>query len=96
MVCLTEQSSSLEDKRKKLLQEQRLIREKAIEQSIEVWEKEVLPDWKAAANNPRLRKLWWRGIPPKLRPVIWERTVGNGLALSKGKSSVAKSRTILN
>lgn len=77
--------SLLEAQRRKALQERRLAREKAVEHSIEVWEREVLPDWKTAVRNPRLRKLWWAGVPPKLRPVIWERALGNALAISKGE-----------
>ena len=37
-------------------------------------------------KNPALRKLWWGGIPTKLRACMWERAVGNALALSKGTS----------
>ena len=64
--------------------ERRLAREKVIERSTEMWEKEVLPDWKRAIGDLRTRKLWWNGIPPKLRPQLWEWSVGNALALSKG------------
>ena len=45
----------------------------------------MIPDWKNAVRDPKLRRLWWNGIPPKLRGVVWEKAVGNGLALSKGK-----------
>lgn len=44
-----------------------------------------MPDWKVVFKNPQLRRLWWRGIPTKLRASMWEKAVGNPLALSKGK-----------
>lgn len=50
-----------------------------------IWEQQIIPDWKNAVRDPRLRKLMWKGVPPRLRSVVWERAVGNGLALSKGE-----------
>lgn len=46
-----------------------------------------MPDWRVVYKNPELRKLWWRGIPTKLRATLWEKAAGNPLALSKGTSS---------
>ena len=43
-----------------------------------------MPDWRVVHKNPALRKLWWGGIPTKLRASMWENAVGNALALSKG------------
>lgn len=77
-------NSSKEEKRRKARQERRLARELQVEQSLHVWEKEILPDWKIVHRNPGMRKLWWAGIPTKLRATMWERAVGNALALSKG------------
>lgn len=77
--------SSIAEKRRKALHERRLTREKKIEQSLHLWEKEIVPDWKVVHKNPLLRKLWWEGIPTKLRAPMWEHAVGNALALSKGQ-----------
>ncbi|KAG5647755.1 hypothetical protein DXG03_008478 [Asterophora parasitica] len=76
-------SRAAAEKRRKALQERRLAREKHIEDSIHIWEKEILPDWRVVNKNHALRKLWWKGIPTKLRASMWERAVGNSLALSK-------------
>ncbi|KAM6498745.1 Rab-GTPase-TBC domain containing protein [Amanita muscaria] len=76
-------SQQAAEKRRKVLQERRLLREKAIEESIQQWEQEIVPDWRVVHKNPALRKLWWRGIPTKLRAWMWERAVGNPLALNK-------------
>jgi hypothetical protein len=75
------------EKRRKALHERRMAREKKIEESQHIWEKEIVPDWKVVHKNANLRKLWWKGIPTKLRASLWERAVGNPLALSKGKWS---------
>jgi hypothetical protein len=73
-----------EDKRRNDLQARRLARERKIEESLYVWEREIVPDWKVVHRDPALRKLWWGGIPTKLRASMWEKAVGNALALSKG------------
>ncbi|KAF8167601.1 rab-GTPase-TBC domain-containing protein [Crassisporium funariophilum] len=80
------------EKRRKALQERRLAREKEIDDSLHIWEKEILPDWKVVHRNAELRKLWWRGIPTKLRAPLWEKAVGNELALSKDHYRTCLSR----
>lgn len=52
------------------------------------WEKEILSDWRVVYKNPNLRRLWWNGIPTKLRASMWQQAVGNALALSKGKRRI--------
>jgi TBC1 domain family member 14 len=66
------------------LQDRRLARELQVEQSLHIWEKEILPDWKKVHLNPAMRMRWWAGIPTRLRATMWERAVGNSLALSQG------------
>jgi hypothetical protein len=83
------------EKRRQALQERRLEREKIIGDSLHVWEKEILPNWRVVYKNPELRKLWWRGIPSKLRAPLWESAVGNGLALSKGSLQLTDNHILL-
>ncbi|KAF9225488.1 RabGAP/TBC [Gyrodon lividus] len=89
---MMKQSRAAEDRRRKALQERRLARELEIEQSIHVWEKEIVPDWRVVHRDPGLRKLWWNGIPTKLRASMWERAAGNALALSKDNYPSCLSR----
>lgn len=77
------------------MQERRLAREFKIEQSIYIWEKEIIPDWRVVHKNPNLRRLWWNGIPTKLRASVWQQAVGNALALSKGRCRTYKPFPIL-
>ncbi|KAJ7225383.1 hypothetical protein GGX14DRAFT_511320 [Mycena pura] len=76
-------SRAAAEKRRRTLQDRRLAREKKIEDSLQIWEKEIVPDWKVVHKNPALRKLWWQGIPTKLRAPMWANAVGNALALNK-------------
>src|SRR5882762_4926081 len=79
----------LEEKRRRDLQARRLTRERKIDESLYIWERDIVPDWRVVHRNPALRKLWWAGIPTKLRESMWEQAVGNALALSKGKDHFA-------
>lgn len=89
---MMKQSRLAAEKRRKALQERRLLREKAIEDSLHIWEREIMPDWKVVFKNPQLRRLWWRGIPTKLRASLWEKAVGNPLALSKDHYRICLAR----
>ncbi|KDQ63213.1 hypothetical protein JAAARDRAFT_119446 [Jaapia argillacea MUCL 33604] len=81
--AMMKRSRAAEEKRRKALEERRLEREREVEESLHVWEKIILPDWRIVNRNPALRRLWWSGIPTKLRATMWEHAVGNPLALSK-------------
>ncbi|KAG6337071.1 hypothetical protein ID866_2024 [Astraeus odoratus] len=96
--AMMRESRAAEDRRRKTLQEHRLARELKIAQSMPIWEKEILPDWRVVHRNPTLRKLWWNGIPTKLRPVVWERAAGNMLALSKDnyRNCLSRARRALS
>ena len=61
-----------------------MARERRIEDSLSHWEHDVVPNWAVVRKDPRLRRLWWNGIPAKLRATMWQNAVGNELALSKG------------
>ncbi|KAJ7235867.1 rab-GTPase-TBC domain-containing protein [Mycena haematopus] len=80
---MMKQSRTTAAKQRKAFQERRIAREKKIEDSLHIWEKEIVPDWKVVHKNAALRKLWWEGIPTKLRASMWANAVGNALALSK-------------
>ncbi|KAI0639975.1 rab-GTPase-TBC domain-containing protein [Trametes polyzona] len=89
---MMKRSRAAEEKRRKALQERRLARERRIEESIGIWEREIVPDWTAVHRNPNLRRLWWQGIPTKLRAPMWQAAVGNALALSKDSFKTCLSR----
>ncbi|KAI0318992.1 rab-GTPase-TBC domain-containing protein [Amylostereum chailletii] len=89
---MMKQSRAAEEKRRKALQERRLARELKVEESLHIWEKEIVPNWKGVRENPALRRLWWAGIPTRLRATLWERAVGNPLALSKDTYRVCVAR----
>ncbi|KZT30888.1 RabGAP/TBC [Neolentinus lepideus HHB14362 ss-1] len=96
--AMMKRSRQAEEKRRKALQDRRLARERRIEESLHIWEKEVVPDWRAVQRRPELKKLWWSGIPTKLRASMWEKAVGNPLALSKDsyRSCLTRARRAIS
>ncbi|KAI0278165.1 rab-GTPase-TBC domain-containing protein [Russula aff. rugulosa BPL654] len=89
---MMKRSRAAEKKRRDALQDRRLARELQVEQSLYIWEKEILPDWKTVYRNPAMRKRWWAGIPTRLRATMWERAVGNSLALSQDTYRICLAR----
>ena len=50
---------------------------------LRIWEEHVLPNWDQVIREPRTRELWWRGVAPKSRAQVWQRAIGNDLALTE-------------
>lgn len=48
-----------------------------------IWEEHVLPNWDQVIREPRTRELWWRGVAPKSRAKVWQKGIGNELALTE-------------
>lgn len=57
-----------------------------------IWEEHVLPNWDAVITKRRTRELWWRGISPRSRGVVWARAIGNELGLSQASYEAALKR----
>lgn len=68
----------------------RTILEKA--RVAQVWDEHVLPNWDLAIDEPRTRELWWRGLAPKTRPMVWPRAIGNDLGLTSATYLAATER----
>ena len=60
--------------------------------SMHLWEQEIFPRWEDAIRERRTRELWWRGIPPRSRGLIWSRAIGNGLDLTDVSFTTALTR----
>lgn len=50
---------------------------------LRIWEEHVLPNWDQVIREPRTRELWWRGVAPKSRARVWQKAIGNELALTE-------------
>jgi hypothetical protein len=67
-------------------EEEAIAREKAERIKAEYWSTLLLPNWDQEMSNPDLkgshRKMWWNGIPAKLRGEVWKKAIGNELEVS--------------
>lgn len=74
-------------------EEEALAREKATRIKAEYWSSLLLPNWATEMVNPELRaghrKMWWNGVPPRLRGQVWQKAVGNDLEVTEATYTVA-------
>ncbi|KAG9020844.1 hypothetical protein FS842_006986, partial [Serendipita sp. 407] len=70
---MMKKSRQAEEKRKEDITKRRQARERAIEESLAKWEADIVPDCRKVLRDPELRRIWWRGIPTKLRGHLWEK-----------------------
>ncbi|KAF2033820.1 hypothetical protein EK21DRAFT_57692 [Setomelanomma holmii] len=74
-------------------QEEALAREKATRIKAEYWSTLLLPNWATEMTNSELRashrKMWWNGIPPRLRGQVWQKAIGNDLEVSETTYNIA-------
>ena len=59
---------------------------------LRIWEEHVLPNWDQVIREPRTRELWWRGVAPRSRAKVWEKAIGNELALTENTYAKALER----
>ncbi|KAF2644291.1 hypothetical protein P280DRAFT_228996 [Massarina eburnea CBS 473.64] len=90
MLARIEEAERLEVERQEKEAESR---EKAERIKAEYWSTLLLPNWETEMSNPELkgahRKMWWNGIPPKLRGAVWRQAVGNELGVTEITYNVA-------
>ncbi|KAF3916676.1 Drainin [Dactylellina cionopaga] len=67
-------------------------REKQKEAVHRAWEDKILPNWNQAILDQTTRELWWAGISPKTRGVVWQRAIGNELKVSEETYNIALDR----
>lgn len=57
-----------------------------------IWDEDVIPRWTDAIRERRTRELWWKGVAPRSRGVVWARAIGNQLGLGESSFKAALSR----
>ena len=67
-------------------------RDTAADSIMHIWENDIVPRWNDAIREKRTRELWWRGIAPRSRGVVWSKAIGNELGLSETSYKAALSR----
>ncbi|CAG5183401.1 uncharacterized protein ALTATR162_LOCUS10562 [Alternaria atra] len=90
MLARIEEAERLEAQR---AQEEAIAREKASRVKAEYWSSLLLPNWATEMTNSELRashrKMWWNGIPPRLRGQVWQMAIGNDLEVTEATYNIA-------
>lgn len=84
--------SQLERNVEQRKEQQRAAREKQRTKDELTWKNHILPKFERAIEEPTTRELWWRGIPPKYRSIVWKARAGNNLGITKSTFERALSR----
>ncbi|QUC20985.1 uncharacterized protein UV8b_05226 [Ustilaginoidea virens] len=61
-----------------------------------IWDKDIIPRWNEAVRERRTRDMWWRGVAPRSRGVVWARAIGNELGLTETtfRTALARARDL--
>ncbi|KAJ4344795.1 uncharacterized protein N0V89_012539 [Didymosphaeria variabile] len=96
MLARIEEAERLEAKRQ---EDEAIAREKAERIKAEYWSSLLLPNWAQEMANAELkgshRKMWWNGVPAKLRGEVWKKAIGNELEVSEATYNVALEKAQL-
>lgn len=57
-----------------------------------IWNDQIIPDWEKSIAKPETRELWWRGVAPRCRSTVWEKSLGNLLAVTEETFKLALRR----
>jgi hypothetical protein len=85
-------SMEAEKRRDQLQQKQKTSKDDSKEALSQIWEQYVCPSWNVVLSEHRTRELWWRGVSPKVRGHVWQRAIGNSLALTEASYIRASHR----
>ncbi|KAF3315477.1 hypothetical protein TWF173_003396 [Orbilia oligospora] len=85
---------SIESERKRAEKERQEIatREIAREAVFRAWDDRIVPNWNQAILEQNTRELWWAGVSPKSRGTVWQRAIGNALAVTEETYNIALDR----
>eukprot|EP00824_Muranothrix_gubernata_P017956 TRINITY_DN3673_c0_g1_i1.p1 TRINITY_DN3673_c0_g1~~TRINITY_DN3673_c0_g1_i1.p1 ORF type:complete len:351 (+),score=43.43 TRINITY_DN3673_c0_g1_i1:104-1156(+) len=61
----------------------REARERHLSVSARAWISEILPQFDKVRNTRKVRQIWWQGIPPSVRGLVWPRAIGNQLQITR-------------
>ncbi|KAK6536122.1 hypothetical protein TWF281_000369 [Arthrobotrys megalospora] len=85
---------SIESERKRAEKERQeaATRDRAREAVFKAWDDKVVPNWNQAILEQNTRELWWAGVSPKSRGIVWQRAIGNALAITSETYNIALDR----
>lgn len=67
-------------------------RDNTADNLMHIWEGDIIPRWNDAIRERRTRDMWWRGVAPRSRGLVWARAIGNELGLTEATFRTALAR----
>lgn len=89
---MMQQSLEAERKREAAKRAKSETRDVVVDSVMQIWERDIIPRWNEAIHERRTRDLWWKGIAPRSRGLVWPRAIGNDLGLTKTSFEAALNR----
>jgi hypothetical protein len=86
------QSAEMDRRRDAARRAKSACRDSAADNLIRIWADDIIPRWNDAIRERRTRELWWRGVAPRSRGVVWSRAIGNELGLTETSFQAALAR----
>ncbi|KHO01553.1 Rab-GAP/TBC domain protein [Metarhizium album ARSEF 1941] len=75
-------SAKAEERREAARRTRAESRDHTADDLMHIWEDDIIPRWNDAIRERRTRDMWWRGVAPRSRGVVWARAIGNELGLT--------------
>ncbi|KAA8900835.1 rab-GTPase-TBC domain-containing protein [Sphaerosporella brunnea] len=85
-------SQEAERKRAQKERQEQESRDRLHNEFSNVWESQIIPNWGRACRLASTRELWWQGIAPRCRGLVWSLSFGNHLAVSAETYKLALKR----
>lgn len=85
-------SAKADERREAARRSKAELRDTTADGSMQTWENDIIPRWNEAIRERKTRELWWRGVPPRSRGMVWLQAIGNDLGLSETTFTTALGR----
>lgn len=79
---MMEAAQEAEKRRQEKERKEQEIRDKIQNDLHQLWDCEILPNWAKKIKEPNTRELWWRGVAPRCRGIVWAKAIGNSLHIT--------------
>ncbi|KAG2233208.1 hypothetical protein INT48_007628 [Thamnidium elegans] len=80
---MMKKARKLEAKKQKEHYRKKEEKDKKTMNAIQIWENEIIPQWKSKVKDKRTRQLWDQGVPPRCRKKVWRLKIGNELNITR-------------
>ncbi|KAM9968471.1 hypothetical protein ACTFIW_002909 [Dictyostelium discoideum] len=86
------QSLTLNEKEQKKKDKNRKERERRMEESLKIWNEDMIPNWDKRKGTKKCREMVLQGIPSLVRSKVWPLLIGNDLNITPELFSIFGAR----